>query len=103
MPSDCLHGNTATLLCIPSILENLLFYLFGLVGVAAVILVAYGGIKFILSGGDPKQVDGARKVLTYAIAGLVLVLMAYAIIGLISFVTGVGCIKGLNIGSCITQ
>ncbi len=97
---SCSPDGVATLQCIPIVLQNLLVWLFGLVGLVAVILVAYGGIKFILSGGDPKQVDSARKTITFALLGLVVVVSSFVIINLVATITGVSCIRGLNIGSC---
>jgi hypothetical protein len=91
----------ATLGCIPNLLNNLVTLLFGLVGIVAVIFVIYGGAKFVLSGGDEKQVEGARKTITYALIGLVVVILAFAIVNFISYITGVGCIKQLGIGTCL--
>lgn len=93
--------NAVTLKCLPIIFQNIVTWLFILVGVAAIILIAYSGVKFILSGGDSKQVEGARKTFTYAIAGLVVVLLAYTVIRVISHVTGVVCFQDfLNFTPC---
>lgn len=93
--------DVATLHCIPYVFQNIVFWLFALVGLAAIILIAYSGIKFILSGGDAKQIEGARKTFTYAIVGLVVVLFAYAIMNLIAFITGANCfIDFLDFGTC---
>lgn len=101
LPKDCVDNGVATLLCIPAIFQNIVFWLLALVGVAAIILIAYSGIKFILSGGDAKQVEGARKTFTYAIIGLVVVLFSVAILNLIAFVTGVNCfVNFLNFSAC---
>lgn len=83
--------NVATLHCIPYVFQNVVVWLFALVGIAAIILIAYSGVRFIFSGGDAKQVESARKTFTFAIAGLILVLLAYVIINLIASITGVGC------------
>lgn len=96
--------DVATLHCIPVVFQNIIFWLFALVGIAAVILIAYSGIKFILSGGDAKQVEGARKTFTYAIVGLIVVLFAYAIMNLIAYVTGTSCfLDFLNFQECQRQ
>ena len=105
--TNCLMGGNASsgnsvanLTCIPIILSDVVFWLFGLVAVTAVILVIYGGAKFVLSAGDPKQVDSARKTITYALIGMVLVLFAFGIVKLIGYVTGVKCISQFSIGGC---
>lgn len=85
-------GNVLTIDCIPIIVQNVIFWLLVFAGTAALILLLIGGIKFITSGGDPKQTEGARKTLTYAILGLILILLSFAIIRFIAQVTGVDCI-----------
>lgn len=50
------------------------------VGVAAVIMIVVSGIKFMTAGGDPGAVKSARSNLIYALVGLVVVVLAQAII-----------------------
>jgi hypothetical protein len=61
----------------------------GFAGIVLFILLLVGGFKFITSGGDPKAVEGAKKTITSAIAGLAVILVSYLIIVLISNITGV--------------
>lgn len=99
------QGSVATLSCIPGLISNVISLLFGLVAIVAVILIIYGGARFVLSGGDEKQVEGARKTITYAIIGLVVVLLSFAIVNLIGFIAGVDCFKiaGWSLKSCQTK
>ena len=69
-------------------------------GAVAVILAIYAGIKLGMSGGDPKQVQAARAILTYALIGLVVVLSSFAIIFFISYLTGAKCIETLSLKGC---
>lgn len=94
------NANVATLDCVSAVVKNIIFGAFLFAGIVAVILIIYSGIKFILSGGDPKQVEGARKTMTYAIIGFVLILLSFAILNLISTVTGVNCIKFFGFTNC---
>lgn len=93
-------GDVATLNCIPAVVQNIIYAAFLFAGIVAVILIIYSGIKFVLSGGDPKQVEGARKTMTYAIIGFVLILLSFAILNLISTVTGVNCITFFGFTNC---
>ena len=61
----------------------------GLAGIAFFVMMLVGGFKFMTAGGDPKAHEAARGTLTMAIAGLVLIAMAYIIILIIGNVTGV--------------
>lgn len=94
---DCVVNGVATLRCIPDLFNNVIQAALIFVGVVAVIMVIYGGLKFINSGGDQKQTTEARKILTYAIMGVILVLSSFAIIYFIGFLTGSSdCITNLD-------
>ena len=62
--------------------------------IAAFVLLIIGGIRWILAGGDEKAVAGARGTITAALIGLVIVLVAYAIIRLVEIFFGVSIITG---------
>lgn len=51
----------------------------------------WGGVRYIMSGGDKGKIDQARHTLTAAIIGLIISLLAFFIVGLILvFFTGHG-------------
>jgi hypothetical protein len=50
------------------------------VGVAAVIMITIGGLKYVLSGGDSTRVSGAKDTILFAIVGLVVVALAQIIV-----------------------
>jgi hypothetical protein len=50
------------------------------VGIVAVIMIIYGGFKYITSGGESGNVSGAKNTLIYAIVGLVIVALAQVIV-----------------------
>jgi glucose uptake protein GlcU len=58
-------------------------------GLALFIMLLVGGFKYLTAGEDPKAVEEARKTLTYAIGGLVLVAAAYLILVFIKQITGI--------------
>ena len=67
---------------------NFVSAILGFAGITLFVLLVVGGFKFITSGGDPKAIEGARKTITYAIMGLVLLLLSYLILVLIEEITG---------------
>lgn len=89
-----------TLNCIPIIFQNVVNWLLVFGVIAAVFFILFAGVKFIRSGGQPKLVEDARNTLTYAIVGLILILLSFTIINLISAATGVTCIKQFGFGNC---
>lgn len=51
-----------------------------IVGVIAVIMLIWGGLRYVLSGGDAKKVTDAKNTVLYAIIGLIVSFLAYAIV-----------------------
>lgn len=70
------------------VFENLVSALLALGGVALFVMLLLGGFKYLTSGGDPKKAEEAKKTLTYAIGGLVLLVGSFLILQLIQDITG---------------
>lgn len=79
----------ATLACIEVIIKNLFNIAFRLLGIAAFIMLIVGGFQFLTAGGDPKKTQAASSTLTYAIFGLVIVIVTWFILLLIENFTGI--------------
>lgn len=71
-----------------NVFENIIQSSLGFAGIILFILLIIGGFRYITAGGDPKAVEGAKKTLTYAILGVILVASAFLILRLISQFTG---------------
>ena len=54
-----------------------------IVGIVAVIMLIIGGIKYVISGGDAKKVTDAKNTVLYAIIGLVIAFLAFAIVNFV--------------------
>jgi hypothetical protein len=54
-----------------------------LAGVASVIIIILAGLRFVQSGGNSEDVVGARRALIYAVVGLIVILLARALVLLI--------------------
>ncbi len=89
----CLIDNITTLNCIPNYFQRIVNFALMFAGVVALIFIIHAGLKFVISSGDPKRVEDARNTFVYAIIGLIIVLFAFLVINIVSFVTGVNCIK----------
>lgn len=57
----------------------------GLSAVIAVGMLIYGGAKYVISAGRPDKMAQAKNIIAYSIVGLVVVLLAFAIV---NFVVG---------------
>lgn len=51
-----------------------------IVGIIAVVMLIWGGIRYVVSGGDAKKVTDAKNTILYAIIGLIISFLAYAIV-----------------------
>lgn len=55
-----------------------------IIGAVAVIMIIIGGIRYITSNGDQAQVTGAKNTIMYAVIGIVVALLAYAIVNFVT-------------------
>lgn len=62
---------------------------FALATAVVVIYFLVGGVKFLLSGGDKAQIEGAQKMITHAIVGFIMLLFAYLILQFIPQAFGI--------------
>jgi len=53
--------------------------LLGFLGILAIIIILWGGFRWLTSGGNEEKVAEARKIITAGIIGLVIIFTAYAI------------------------
>lgn len=58
------------------------------VGIISVIMLIYGGLRYIISGGDSKKVTDAKNTIMYAIIGLIIAILSYAIVNFVISAVG---------------
>ena len=61
-------------------ITNTILYI---VGIVAVIMLIIGGIRYVVSGGDSKKVTDAKNTILYAIIGLIICFLAFAIVNFV--------------------
>jgi len=64
---------------IKSIINMMLFAL----GAISVIMIVIGGIRYTTSNGDSNGIQGAKNTILYAIVGLVVAILAYAMVNFV--------------------
>ena len=69
---------------IPTLVATLINALLGLVGAVFVIMILYSGITWMISAGEEDKIKKAKKTLTSAIIGVVIVAGAYSITAFIA-------------------
>lgn len=63
-----------------SVLGNVINIMLFIVGFLAVVMIVFGGIRYVTSAGDQNRVTAAKNTIMYSIIGLVIAVLAYAII-----------------------
>ena len=53
------------------------------VGILSVAMIAWSGFKYITSAGDTSKLASAKSTLIYAVVGLIIAIMAYAIVNFV--------------------
>ncbi len=55
-------------------------FVLGLLGLIAVIMILWGGFMWLTAGGNEERVAKAKKIISAAVIGLIVVLLAWAIV-----------------------
>ncbi|RJO59061.1 hypothetical protein C4546_04515 [Candidatus Parcubacteria bacterium] len=88
---------------------NVIKWVLGIVGLVAVIVMIYGGFVWMMARGNQQQIDKAKKILINGAIGLVIILVAWAIVLFIQrFITqttggsasAAGCVVGNPTPTC---
>ena len=66
-----------------SILTTVINVIVGAIGFIAVVMIVIGGISFATSPGDSGNVAKARNTILYGVVGLVVALLAFAIVNFV--------------------
>jgi hypothetical protein len=72
--------NTSFVDTIKTVVNIMLF----IIGLIAVVMLVIGGIRYATSGGSQDAVKGAKDTILYAIIGIVVAVMAYAVVGFVT-------------------
>ena len=73
-------AGSCNLISIGQAFKNLANTLIFVVGAVAVVMIIVGGLRYVISRGDPKNVTEAKNLLLYAVIGLGVAFAAYAIV-----------------------
>lgn len=71
------------------IIQRLINLSVGAAFIILTIMLVIGGIRFLTSGGDPKGVQAAGQTLTWALLGILFLVIAWIVLRLIEAFTGV--------------
>lgn len=70
------------------VFENAINWFIVLVIAATVIMLIWGGAKYMTAGDDTDKIEGARTTITNAVIGAIVVVITFAIVFVINALTG---------------
>jgi len=73
------NTNLGTNIALISSISRIINILLGFLGVVAVILVLWGGFKWMTAAGEESKIEEAKKLMGAGVVGLIIILAAYAI------------------------
>jgi len=76
-------GTNETLFGPNSIWNKIVNLILLFVGIIATIVLIIGGMRYVLSGGDSKAVEDAKNTIIYAIVGIVIAMLASALVNFV--------------------
>jgi cytochrome b len=65
---------------INNLIHTIVNLLSAVVGIVAVIMIIFGGLRYITSGGNDTSVTSAKNTILYAIIGLIIVALAQVLV-----------------------
>lgn len=86
-------ADVATLAGLECAFANVISVALALSAIVIFVMFLIGGLRYLASGGDPKAVESAKATLTHAVAGLVILVLAFVVLVLLKNITGVDVTK----------
>jgi len=68
---------------LPDQFKNIVNIALYIIGAVSVLMLIYGGIRYTVSGGDTAAVTAAKNTILYAIIGIVVALLAFAVVNFV--------------------
>lgn len=79
---------------ISKFLSNLIVLIYSIASIVLIFMILWAAFEWLTSGGDKEKVASARARLTYAIIGIILFAVAFAVIRVLGAFTGFTFFKG---------
>ncbi|MFI0818612.1 pilin [Streptomyces sp. NPDC021098] len=74
---------------IPQVISNLRDWIVGLLTGLATLFLTFGGLRYLMAGGDPGEVEASKRALRAAAVGYGLAMLAPVVVGVLQQIVGV--------------
>lgn len=88
--AECNIDSSATTDDLLGTVKNIINVILGVLGVVAVVVIILGGFTFMTSQGDAGKVMKGRNTILWGVVGLIVALLAFAIVNFVLRNVGVG-------------
>lgn len=65
------------------IMKNIINTVLVVLGMVAVVMIVIGGIRYTTSNGEASQIQSAKNTVLYAVVGLIVAILAFAIVNFV--------------------
>jgi len=62
------------------LVRRIVDFFLGFLGFLSVLIIIYGGVLILISAGEPDKAEKGKKILLYAVLGIVMILLSYAVV-----------------------
>jgi hypothetical protein len=67
---------------------NIINYFLGILGLVAVGFLIYAGVLMVTAGGNDDAISKAKKIITYAVIGIVIIILSWTIVSFVASALG---------------
>lgn len=92
-----LGPNPAGLTAIEELFGRIISLFVGLAFIALLVVLVWTGIRYLTSGGEPKALQSASQSLTWALLGMLFLVIAWLVLQLLAAFTGIEALKVFDI------
>ncbi len=71
-----------------SLINSIINWAFGLIIVAAALMIMYAAVRYLMAGADEKHTESAKKLIIYAVVAIVVAFVARALVALVRQILG---------------
>lgn len=73
-------GTVSSLTGSDGVVTTIINVMLFIIGILCVIMIIFGGIRYTTSNGEPDRVKGAKNTIMYAIVGLIVAMISWALV-----------------------
>lgn len=84
---------------IPTVMSNLQSWILGLLAGLATLFLTFGGVRYLMAGGDPGEIEAAKRALKAAAIGYALAILAPVLVTVLQGIVGGGTGSSTGTGS----